>query len=644
MLKHWPWIVLISIWSILLPMPAGAQTSANATLTPPQLEAFPRITTTLRVYNEQGAFVHGLEARDVLVIEDDRRIPPTELTPSKPGVQFVLALNLSRPFAIRDIKGISRYDLIIQSLEEWANSYSDESQNDLSLILSNGVERLHRRSSQGWINAIEVDQTDLRTTAPTMDVLARAIDVASDPTSVPGMGRAVLLLTPPPDRRGITALQSLSARAQESGVRIYVWMVSSADLTASQGAAQLTDLAAQTGGQFFSFTGRETLPNPDIYLEPLSHIYTLTYESRITTSDTHQVSARILTDDGEITTPMRSFELSVQPPNPIFVSPPLEITRQFPSTSDTPPENLKAYQPKQQPLEIMIEFPDDRDRSIERATLYVDGEIADQKDTPPFNKFTWEISEYTTNGTHLLQVEVVDELGLSGFSIETPIRVTLERPPLNVVRTLTRNAPLISGLVFFLIVSAFLLALIMRGHIRPRAAGRLRSPSSNSRRRQAGEGIEPITRPTQGKTPPARQRLSNWVNRISWPQRRKTTKAPAVLEPLNSTKGSNHLNTIPLTTDEITFGKDPTMATARLSDPSVEDLHARLRRNSEGAYQLFDEESAAGTWLNYAPISEEGATLEHGDIIHVGRVGFCFKLSQPKRRPKVIVIPVEPEP
>jgi pSer/pThr/pTyr-binding forkhead associated (FHA) protein len=50
-----------------------------------------------------------------------------------------------------------------------------------------------------------------------------------------------------------------------------------------------------------------------------------------------------------------------------------------------------------------------------------------------------------------------------------------------------------------------------------------------------------------------------------------------------------------------------------------------------GAFRLADEGSTAGTWVNYTPVSHEGTRLEHGDLIHFGRVGYRFMLKEPRR-------------
>jgi predicted component of type VI protein secretion system len=95
---------------------------------------------------------------------------------------------------------------------------------------------------------------------------------------------------------------------------------------------------------------------------------------------------------------------------------------------------------------------------------------------------------------------------------------------------------------------------------------------------------------------------------------------------------------------EISFGREPTQATCVLDDPSVEALHARLRHDEEGVYVLSDAGSIAGTWVNYAPISTGGIRLEHGDLLHIGRVVFRFELLKPPPAPQPRIEPYAENP
>ena len=94
---------------------------------------------------------------------------------------------------------------------------------------------------------------------------------------------------------------------------------------------------------------------------------------------------------------------------------------------------------------------------------------------------------------------------------------------------------------------------------------------------------------------------------------------------------------ISITTHIITLGSDAEQVIVPIDDPGVEPIHARLWRDEEGSFRLADENSIAGTWINYAPVSEGGSRIEHGDLIHIGRAGFRFTLSKPseQRNPTV---------
>ena len=86
---------------------------------------------------------------------------------------------------------------------------------------------------------------------------------------------------------------------------------------------------------------------------------------------------------------------------------------------------------------------------------------------------------------------------------------------------------------------------------------------------------------------------------------------------------------IALNNREMLFGTDPTQATTILDHPSISPLHARLRMNENGSFQLVDQNSIAGTWVNYEPISRDGCILKHGDMVHFGQFIYRFVLSKP---------------
>lgn len=236
---------------------------------------------------------------------------------------------------------------------------------------------------------------------------------------------------------------------------------------------------------------------------------------------------------------------------------------------------------------------------------------------------------------------MLDSYGLSNISIDNTIQITVQQTPQSVVTTIIKNAPTIAGAAVAIAGGILLLVLVVGGHIRPKTFGRSRNKSKAKIRQE--EARDPLTQPIPPERRSSQQRLPKWVNRIAWPQRDgPTTKPIAYLEALKEQDPLSPQKNIPIHAGKITFGKDPTQASTTFNDNALDDLHARLVTNSEGACKIYDEGSIAGTWVNYNPINSEGVCLNHGDIIHLGQIGLCFKVSDKAKIPKPIVIPLEP--
>ena len=532
-----------------------------------------------------------------------------------------------------------------RTLAAQGNDFED----DLSLLTAEGPSVQHVGLAS-WLDALHSAPTDYRNANPNLQILSQAIDIAADPVAQKGIGRGVLLITPNLDRTTIPALQSQAARAASLNVRVSVWMVSSESFFTTQGALALRDLAIQTGGEFFGFSGEESIPSLESYIEPLRNAYRLRYLSQITTSGTQQFAIQIDSSDFQTTTDLQTFDLQVSAPNPIFVSPPDTIYRSIlPGTAAT---GARAFTPTMQELEIIIEFPDGHEREIVRSTLYVNGEIVAENTSAPFTKFQWDVSNYKESGRHVLMAEAVDELGLSSVTMETPIEVVVQRPAEGLAATLSENGAIIAVPAVLMAAAVLILVLVFAGRMRPQpqtargAAIRQRKereedPVYQSVLDAVGNGAD------SGETRSPKSLLTKWASqlprKLPWPQRNVRERgAPyAFLERLiNSSELEETTPTrpIPIRSSEITFGADPKQATLVLEDPSVAPLHARLRRNSGGQVYIQDQQTTAGTWINYDPIDDQESPLQDGDIIHLGKVGFRFKRNGSTERPQPKVI------
>jgi hypothetical protein len=446
------------------------------------------------------------------------------------------------------------------------------------------------------------------------------------------MGRAVLFISSQVEQDTISALENLADRAILGQVRVYVWMVTSDAFFETAGADALRTLSAETGGRFFAFSGTETLPDPETYFDALRRIYSLTYNSGIRSAGEHELSAEIRATGNESVSPPVVFGLNILPPNPIFVSPPDEISRLLVPDAEG---NLSAERrtPVNETIEILIEFPDGFTRKLVRTTLYVNGQIAAENTGPPFDVFTWDLSEIGQSDRYTLQVEALDELGLSSISLETPVSIMVEQLPDGFGTSITRNSPVIVTVVV-LMVGAVLIGVLLRvRRLRPEP---LNGNGKKNRRRKRRLPEDPVFQPVENVRRPAPTvRLTRWANRLHWPQRSTPRAEPvAFLERIydpNSLEAMTPSPPHPIYTSEITLGNDPSQATFVLDEPSVAPLHARLHRNGEQEYYLSDLDSVAGTYLNFLPTNGSPIRIEHGDLLHFGRAGFRFRLNPPPR-------------
>ena len=625
---------------------AGSTPAANgvqAVLSPPSTDKFPLITTYLDVRDDHDVFIRGLQASQVTILEDDRPLPLVSINEIKPGAQFVLALNPGRSLAIRDSNGKTRFDSILQAITSWANLQPNPAADDLSLLISNGSEVIHNSDPRQLIAALQAYKLEGVPENPDLNVLSTAVETVADSTPRQGMGRAILFITSLPSIDLTVGLKSLAGSASQQGIHISIWLVGSPDQASSTAATQLQDLANQTHGQYLFYSGSETLPDIETILEPVQDSYSLSYASKIASGVPHKVLAQIDIAGQKITTPLQTFEMNIQAPNPMFVSPPTQILRDTPSDSRNPAVDLM---PVQQPLDILIEFPDGFNRPILTSTLFIDGAVIAVNRSAPFDKFIWDLSGYTADGDHLLRVEVVDTLGLRGTSREIPVHIVVKRTTQGVMMALYRNGPLLAGLATLLAGAVLLLVLIVGGRIKPVTFGRGTQPGAKVRPAEKTiphRRSDPVTQPVlDAHGDPIARHKPAWMNRLQWPQRSISPKAFAYLSRLSEADQEQDSTPIPLETEEVTLGTDAVRSSVVIDDLSVEPLHASLRREGD-TYRLSDRGSVAGTWVNYTPVSSEGILLEHEDLIHIGRAGFRFTLRQPGKVRKPVVRPEAPK-
>jgi hypothetical protein len=629
------WFTKISIAVLLAAMllnaiaAVSAQGEGQVTITQPNTAQFPEISFLLEAYNSEGQFITNMDSTDFTIVENGEEREVQMLERLEPGLQVIFATNAA-PIWATSTAGITLYQQVMLSLKAWAQNQPQDSQDDFSLATNTGLMIIRSDETEEWLATIDEYQPDLLRTEANIVSLSQALDLATDTNPRPNMKRAILYITANPNQNMLNALPNLSGRARQLGVRVFVWLVGPENQAGTPGAQGLMELAALSGGEFFHFTGVESLPDPEQYFHSLRYVYRITYRSAVHQSGASRVQVQVDRPDLKADSREQVFSLKIQPPNPIFLSPPSIIKRQREESTSQP----ARLGPAAAIIQYLIEFPDGYTRELKAARLYVDGDLTSEQTRPPYELFQWSLAAYEETASHILQVEVEDELGLVQRSIETIVQVEVEPIRLSWWETLVtaEQTPIYAGLLLAGIT--LILVLTIAGRKTAHAIERKRKD------RQVDDPLLQVVAIRQDR--PSKAQRTQIAQTPTWPRSLGPQEASARLVRISESGHPIPSSSISLARKEITFGSDPQQAITVLDSPSVDPLHARLYHNENG-YMLVDAGSIAGTWVNYAPVSGAGARLEHGDLVHIGRVAFRFELSQPEEIRRPIVVPYQEE-
>ncbi len=616
---------------------------ASADLYPADVSAFPTVSALLDVFDAQGIFASGLIPESVTVIEDGQPLPIDSLTEMATPLQLVVAVNQGTPLDARNANGFSRFQRLSQVLTQWATSRPADLPDDYSLVSQAGSVISHANAAD-FVVGLNNFQPDFRTATPNLQSLSIAIDTVSEQTPRSGMKRAILFITPQMDDPNLaSAMDQYIQRAVENNIHIFIWYVDADTTFTTTSAAIFNNMAIQTGGAMFQFSGEERFPDPESYFSPLRRIYALSYTSRLKSAGDHSISVQVKLSSGDLISGQQAFNVDIQPPNPFPVASAFQITRQAPPED---PFNTEVLLPAAHQIEIIVEFPDGHKRPLTRTTLYVDGLIADENTVEPFNEFTWDLAAYTTSADHLIVVEAVDILGLSKASMAVPINVTIIKPPsgpaafLAKYRTpITFSSIILAGLVLFFIL----------------ISGRFRIPTFQAAQEARRVDADPLTQSvlTVMEEPLAsplsaasdvktkkRRALSKKAGTETKSKKEAKRDAVASFMRINADGQIAAITPIQVVEKENVFGTDPVQCTQIMDDPSISSIHARLRLTDDGGFLLQDNNSLAGTWVNYEPIPREGYRLAHGDMVNFGQLMYRFMVNLPPAtsKPKITIL------
>lgn len=604
-------------------------------------DSFPSMGVAFEVYDPLGGFVTDLKAENVQVNEDGETKPVSSMELLKPGAQFTIAFNLSPELSNRFAEK-TRMENILLRLGIWAGTQGANTSDLVSLATNTGLQLIRSDSPQEWKTALnDLAAIDLLGEQSNLNALTRAVDLATDASADGAMKQAILYVTPLPNTSALTALPNLAERAASQGISIFVWLVGSASSasTSPELYTAVENLAVSTGGSLFLYSGQETLPDPDGYLNPLRYSYRAFYDSEIQASGSYDIVVEITLGDLQVISQPRPVFMNVLAPNPIFLSPPSMIERSWREITETGEATL---QPEIVEIQIVIEFSDGNQRPLRASRLFVDAELAVENTSEPFDVFQWDIRSIDTTARHVLSVEVEDTLGLTRRSIDMPVDIAVEPGNRDSLKSILSGQHLLifGGILAAGAVLVLALGLLGRKAPRQRAAGRRIY-------------FDPLTQPVpQRKDSSMGSAALHGLNRPTWPRYAisSLSSAPAWLLRVPDSGGlaamtggpristsSNTVSAIPLSRRETRLGSDEKAVNYKLSSATVSPLHARITQTADGGFLIQDAGSVAGTWVNYVPVPAKGVLMRHGDLVLIGKVAFRFELTNPpeERQPHV---------
>jgi hypothetical protein len=600
-------IYLISQLILLLPyQPVFAQGEDTLTLQAPDTEQFPKISIPFKLPLSESGLNADLKTSEILIYENGDSLEPDTIKRERKGVYFTLAVNPGRQLDIRDSAGVSPYEKLRDDLISWVQSRSSLVEDRWSFVSDMGIEISNANNRNDWVDAVSSYQPNFRLLEPQLSSLETAINLTSERVVTFGVDKTLLYITPAPLADQIGGIKEAARQAISAGIQVNVWMVDDPYyLTNDQGGA-LIDMAKETGGNFFHFTGTETIPDVETYVTNLGYYFTLSYQSAIRETGTIPLRITISTPDGEINGESSPYYIEIKPPNPILISPPVVITRNQLS------EESEDLLPSAQMIKIMVEFPDCHPRSIANSKLYVDGKVVDMRENDPYDVFVWDLTSISEPGQHDIQVEVEDSFGLSGKTIVTPVQINVVLAEIEEGLSSKQLGWILLGVL--LVSALFILVpwLIRRYWQADHFKNML--PARQNEDNNSGVAIPTLVKDNRGVI--------------------------AKLVPLINDPGCAD-STFNLNQSRVYIGCDKEQADIVLDDPSLDDVQA-LFIHSNTDFWLNDLGSTYGTWVNYLKIGRQPVRIQSGDIVHFGDCGFRFTIVDKFTESQVTVSNYEP--
>jgi Mg-chelatase subunit ChlD len=596
---------------------ASAQGQPVIEVTGTDISEFPIVRVTFIAVDGRGNRMDILPG--LALNEDGRNVEILNQSETEAGFEYIFVIDANESYDLQDqADGLTRREMVRESILDFANNFMNKSQLDKVSIIVPGEEEavvLVDRSQfhTELINEINFYEPEDLAETPLQVMLDQALLRAAE-SRADGKAQAIILFTDGGQLSEQLDYEALVPLAQEIGVPIHSVIIgASADDDEIENVLQLGE---PTGGSFVHLE-IITSTNPIYTALQNNGIQNMVeYRSQINSAGDHTISVQTTVAEGST-----DVSVDVAPPGiELAVDNSLPIRRVLDS-ADAP---VTDAEPSSQPIVARVTWPDGYLRAVSEVALIVDGVEQTVIEDPEIDdngllSIDWDL-ESIDEGTYALVIRATDELGIEGESAELPMTIEVARPepPAEVETEIQPTAVpaepedsestglvdnlgivgiAIGGAALFALFCVIIVAIVLV---------RRRKPA-------------PIPAPMPAGVPDGSDATQVMMPAFAAP------KAPtAYLEPLEN--APEHSGMIALSGENIAIGRDENLAQIVFNNKSVSRLHARIMLRG-GVFQIYDEGSASGTYVNYEQVSLTPQTVQDNDDVHFGQVHCRFHVS-----------------
>lgn len=597
---------------------AQAQAESRLDVTSSDTSDFPMVS--LNVIASAGDSSRLPDLSGLILSEAGQSVADYEVTETNVGTELIFIIDANASIGQRDeAGGLTRHEKVRESIIRYADQFMDEGQLDrVSIIVPSGdgaVVLLDRAVfPNAVINEVNFYEAVPVNPTPLNEMVSLALDKATE-SRAEGRFQAVVLFTDGAELDEQLDYPTLVNKAQAINIPIF-----SAILGARADPDEIVNvngLSQPTRGSYVHMP--EPTETDPIYnlIQSHSSQFQVQYRSQLASSGLHDVALELAGARAGT-----KVEVEIAPPATEIVVDNSRPIRRVVASLDDP---LTSAEPAIQPIVARVTWPDGHPRMLTGVTLLVDGTPQPPVSNPELSAdgliiLDWDIRNLD-DGTYELFVKVNDELGLQGQSNVLPMAIVVEGLAEGVTETVATAAAdeveegtgeatqgllqnlSLAGLAIGLLalIGAVIIITLVIVLLRRRAEASPAAPAAPATQ-LAGPGEHEATQ-------------------VIMPAFAAHSSASAYFEPLEN--APDHGNNIALPSSNVAIGRDPNLVQIVFADKSVSRLHARVMEQN-GVFQLYDEGSASGTYINFKQITLKPQVLNDNDDVHFGRVHLRF--------------------